>query len=121
MRALGTEKSSIRRCWIFNNLSNFAVRPEHLDPSFDDIIKDAGTQRLSTEQKIKYMEALHLNERERLVIHEGGYIIGKEDGLEEGRAEKQVEVARTMLADGMSPELVSKYTGLSEEDIAKLK
>jgi predicted transposase/invertase (TIGR01784 family) len=111
--ALGTEKSSI------------AVRPEHLDPSFDDIIKDAGTQRLSTEQKIKYMEALHLNERERLVIREGGYIIGKEDGLEEGRAEgraeKQVEVARTMLADGMSPELVSKYTGLSEEDIAKLK
>lgn len=71
------------------------------------------------------MEALHLNERERLVIHEGGYIIGKEDGLEEGRAEgraeKQVEVARTMLADGMSPELVSKYTGLPEEDIAKLK
>ncbi len=77
--ALGTEKSSI------------AVRPEHLDPSFDDIIKDAGTQRLSTEQKIKYMEALHLNERERLVIHEGGYIIGKEDGLEEGRY-RQAEI-----------------------------
>jgi len=99
-------------CWIFNNLSNFAVRPEHLDPSFDDIIKDAGTQTLSTEQKIKYMEALHLNERERLVIHEGGYIIGKMEGKE--------EVARAMLADGMSPALVSKYTGLTLEEIAAL-
>ena len=30
------------------------------------------------------MEALHLNERERTVVYEGGYIIGKKEGLEEG-------------------------------------
>ena len=39
---------------------------------------------MSTEQKIQYMEALHLNERERTVVYEGGYILGKEDGLAEG-------------------------------------
>ena len=30
------------------------------------------------------------------------------------------DVARAMLADKMSPELVSKYTGLSLEEIAEL-
>jgi predicted transposase/invertase (TIGR01784 family) len=104
-------------CWIFNNLSNFAVRPEHLDPSFDAIIKDAGTHKLTLEEKIKYMEALHLNERERLVVHEGGYIIGKEDGKAEGKE----EIARSMLSDGVDPEIVSKYTGLTIEEMAVLQ
>ena len=112
-------------CWIFNNLSNFAVRPEHLDPSFDDIIKDAGTQKLSTEQKIKYMEALHLNERERLVIHEGGIIIGREEGKAEGiaigKAEGIAEVARNLLKMGMPVEDIAKATSLSEEEINALR
>ncbi len=115
-------------CWIFNNLSNFVVRPANLDPSFDEVIKDAGTHKLSMEEKIKYMEALHLNERERQVIHEGGYIIGKQDGLEEGRAEGRAEglakgltiVAKAMIADGLPAEAVAKYTGLSEAEIAAL-
>ena len=51
-------------CWIFNNLATSVRRPDNLDSSFDDIIKDAGTRRLTTDQKIKYMEALHLNERD---------------------------------------------------------
>lgn len=40
--------------------------------------------------------------------------------LEEGKVEGKVETARRMLADGMSVKAVSKYTGLSEEDIKKL-
>ena len=91
-------------------------RPANLDPSFDDVIKDAGTHKLSMEEKIKYMEALHLNERERQVIHEGGYIIGKQDGLEEGIA----KVAKNLLSMGLSAETVSEATGLSAEEIAAL-
>ena len=80
------------------------------------------------EEKIKYMEALHLNERERLVIHEGGYIIGKQDGLEEGRAEGlakglakgKAEVAKNLLEMGVPTETVSKATGLSAKEIAAL-
>ena len=101
-------------CWIFNNLSTFVHRPEYLDPSFDNIIKDAGTQKLSIEQKIKYMEALHLNERESLVVHEGGYIIGKEDGFAEGMA-KGKEEGKILSAK----QLIEHY-GLKAEDVAKL-
>ena len=77
----------------------------------------SGTHKLSMEEKIKYMEALHLNERERLVVHEGGYIIGKEDGKAEGKE----EIAMAMLSDGVDPEIVSKYTGLTIEEMAVLQ
>ena len=75
-------------CWIFNNLANFAKRPENLDPSFDDVIKDAGTGKLTIQQKIEYMVAMHLNDRERLVIHEGGVMIGREEVREEWRQDR---------------------------------
>ena len=46
---------------------------------------------------------------------------GKAEGIAEGRAEGKAEAASAMLADGMSPALISKYTGLSEEQIAALQ
>ena len=75
------------------------------------------------------MEALHLNERERLVIHEGGIIIGREEGIAigraegkaEGKAETQAEIARNLMEMGMPVEEIAKATSLSEEQIAALK
>ena len=46
---------------------------------------------------------------------------GFEEGREEGKIKKQLETARAMLDDNMDPKLISKYTGLSEEQIAALK
>ena len=87
------------------------------------------------------MEALHLNERERTVVYEGGYILGKEDGLAEGlekglqqgRAEGREEgreeglaqgnvqgiakVARNMLSMGLAVDVVSQATGLTKEQL----
>ena len=55
---------------------------------------------------------------------EKGKAEGKAEGRAEGRAEgaheKAIASAKTMKADGMSPALIAKYTGLSEEQIAKL-
>ena len=59
------------------------------------------------------MEALHLNERERLVIHEGGIIIG--------RANEKVAIARNMLAKGFDLETIAECTGLSEVEVLALK
>lgn len=119
-------------CWIFNNLSTFVWRPEHLDSSFDDIIDDARTRYLSTQEKQQYMDALQLSERERKVIYEGGIIVGREEGLEEGlakgreegRMEGQIEVktaiARNLLSMGMSIADIVKATGLPEEEVGFL-
>ena len=44
-----------------------------------------------------------------------------EEGRAEGRAEVHAEIAREMLADGMPVDKISKYTGLSVEEIEALK
>lgn len=41
-------------------------------------------------------------------------------GLAEGRAEGRAEVAKSMLANGLDKEMISKCTGLSAEEIARL-
>ena len=103
-------------CWIFNNLAIFAERPEHLDPSFNDIINDAGTGKLTTKQKQQYMEALHLNERERLVIHEGGIIIGREEVRDEWRKQTMANV-KTMRGKGFNTSTIAECLGISQEEV----
>lgn len=45
---------------------------------------------------------------------------GKAEGLAEGKVEGKEEDAKAMLADNMPVERVSKYTGLTPEEIAAL-
>lgn len=44
----------------------------------------------------------------------------REDGIAEGRAEEKAETARAMKADGLSFDIISKYTGLTLEQIESL-
>ena len=46
---------------------------------------------------------------------------GKAEGLSEGEAKKSLEIAKSMLEDNAPIELICKYTGLSKEEIIKLK
>lgn len=114
-------------CWIFNNLATFVERPDNLDHTFDDVIKDAGTGKLSIKQKIKYMEALHLNERERLVIQEGGYIIGHQDGLEKGRDEirnewhkQTIDNVKTMQSKGFDTSTIAECLGITPKEVESI-
>ncbi len=40
---------------------------------------------------------------------------------DEGRMETKLEIAKTMIESGEKIELISKYTGLSKDEIEKLK
>jgi predicted transposase/invertase (TIGR01784 family) len=46
---------------------------------------------------------------------------GKAEGLEEGEAKSKAEIARRMLALGVSLDIIAKSTDLSVEDVEKLK
>ena len=46
---------------------------------------------------------------------------GRAEGIAEGRAECIVEVAKKMLDNGMSADLVAEMTGLSLEEVSSLK
>jgi predicted transposase/invertase (TIGR01784 family) len=71
------------------------------------------------------------SERVKEVVHQvsdkGGQIIMTtgmkliEKGKREGITESKMETARKMLKDGLSDSVISKYTGLSEKEIASIK
>jgi hypothetical protein len=47
--------------------------------------------------------------------------IAMEEGIEKGIEKKAFEVTRSMLADGVPPETVRKYTGLGEKEILAIR
>ena len=69
---------------------------------------------------------------EKLMIREAAFSEGKAEGIAEGEArgkaegkaegktETKLEVARKMIADGLERDVVAKYTGLSEEELATI-
>ena len=46
--------------------------------------------------------------------------MGREEGRAEGLAEGRIEIAKGMLSDGMPVDNISKYTGLTAEEIMSL-
>jgi len=45
---------------------------------------------------------------------------GQEEGMEKGRATEKLEIARNILAEGVTPEFIQKVTGLDIETIKNL-
>ena len=45
---------------------------------------------------------------------------GRAEGLAEGIAKGRIEIAKGMLSDGMPVDKISKYTGLTVEEIVSL-
>ena len=50
-----------------------------------------------------------------------GIQMGEERGIEKGRNEGKLEVARTMLKNGIDRNTVMKMTGLTEDDLAQIR
>ena len=50
-----------------------------------------------------------------------GIEIGRAEGIEEGMSQRSLDIARNMLADGVDINQIMKYSGLTQEQIEKLK
>lgn len=48
------------------------------------------------------------------------YKEGVTDGIEQGEKNRNIEIAKSMKENGENPETISKYTGLTFEEIEKL-
>jgi predicted transposase/invertase (TIGR01784 family) len=59
-------------------------------------------------------------EAQRKVVRQIDRDEGKKEGLEEGAKDKTIEIARKMKADGLTIDVISKYTGLAAADIEGL-
>ena len=78
--------------------------------------------RISEDEKMQRIIEL----REKAIRDEHAiYAKGVDDGIEEGKAkgarEKQIEIAKSMLKENMDIEIIIKITGLTKEEIEKLK
>ena len=108
--------------WMFvlQNLYRLLERPKALqDRIFKKLFEQAEIARYSEAERWEYEES-------RKVFWDN-YSVMKTaikkslaEGFAKGREEEKLNTARKMKADGMTVELIEKYTGLSAEDIEKL-
>lgn len=75
---------------------------------------------LSKDEREKYDESLKVM-RDYHATLEGAALLGRREGLEEGRAEGRAETAKMMHEDGEPISKIMRYTGLTEEEIEKLR
>ncbi|MDE6273023.1 MAG: hypothetical protein K2M31_08465 [Muribaculaceae bacterium] len=97
------------------------------DPVFRRLGDVARYGALSDKEKKAYKESLKvyrdnyaIMETERTEGRAEGLAEGLAKGLAKGRTESKLHIARAMLSDGMNPDVISKYTGLSLADISNL-
>ena len=76
--------------------------------------------QLDDEDRIKYIKAMN-TERDTYNQIEYARESGREEGREEGLKEGQSKIAMNLIRIGASCEIIAQATGLSEEEVSKLK
>ena len=123
--------------YALNHLPSLDGRPAGFDGEiFDLLFSSADLHNFAPDDKIKYLNDMTTERDIRNQIafakdkgfeegreegFEDGMEKGREKGIEEGRTKKQLDIAGAMLKDEIDIKFISKYTGLSEEQIAALK
>ena len=108
--------------WI-DYLKNGRIKEDTVTPGLQEARKKL--QYISMNEKERHAYEAHMDD---IMVQNDVLDTAKMEGREEGRAEGRAEgreeekndIARTMKAMGMSAEMISKATGLSEEDIERL-
>lgn len=97
---------------------------EELDKVFDRLFEEAEIAKF-TPQELREYEASKMAYRDIKnsidTAKQEGLAEGMELGMEKGMNQKALDIARNMLADGIDINLIMKYSGLSKEQIDKLK
>ena len=97
---------------------------EELDKVFDRLFEEAEIAKF-TPQELREYEASKMAYRDIKnsidTAKQEGLAEGMELGMEKGMNQKALDIARNMLADGIDINLIMKYSGLSKEQIEKLK
>ena len=112
---LATQKDK----WLFflKNLESFAEIPQILrEPVFE--------KAFATAEYVNYPPALQDAYQNDLKAYRDNINVldtARLEGEAKGRAERDVEIARSMKQDGLSPAVIAKHTGLSLQEIQQLK
>ena len=97
-------------------LTGYIMNDEERDKYIRKVIGMSKDNFILHEWEKEKLEQLVEAERRRNALAEGF-----EEGVEEGIEQKNVEVVKNMLNENLNMELISKVTGLTEEEIIKIK
>ena len=104
--------------WI-DYLKNGRIKEDTVTPGLQEARKKL--QYISMNEKERHAYEAHMDDiMVQNDVLDTAKMEGREEGRAEGRAEEKNDIARTMKAMGMSAKMISKATGLSEEDIERL-
>ena len=94
------------------------------DKVFDRLFEEAEIAKF-TPQEMREYEASKMAYRDIKnsidTAKQEGLAEGMEKGMEKGMNQKALDIARNMLADSVDINLIMKYSGLTQEQIEKLK
>ena len=112
--------------WVFllKRLPELAERPPQLqDDVFEQLFEAARIANFSPAERERYHHSLkHYRDLDNVVAtsRQEGWQEGWQEGQQEGRQAERQEIAQSMKADGMSPQDIAKFTGLSPKEIDAL-
>ena len=99
--------------YVVSNMESLKEKPgKDKEKWFDDMAEAASVAALSAEDREIYDEELH-------AIWDNYSVLQCE--RVKGMDERSVEIAQSMIADHCPNEMIAKYTGLSLEEIQKLR
>jgi len=109
-----SELQTRRDKWLYflKNLESFDHIPGILnEPIFERAFETAELAKMSPDEQFQY--------EQQLMIYRDNFAV-MDTARMEGRAEEKIEIARNMKKDGVDPKTITKYTGLSTEEIERL-
>jgi len=102
--------------YVFRHLSELQDRPQQLqDRIFQKLFDTAEIAKFSPEERVAYEESLKYYRDIKNVVD-----TSREEGIEEGKEKRTLEIARELKRSGVSIDVIMKSTGLSKEEIEKL-
>lgn len=105
-----------KTCYAFHNMTTFDDRPEGLQGKFFEKLFDlCEIANFAPEERAEYEKAMNT---ERDIQNQIQW--AREEGLAEGMEKKAVETAKNFLSLGVSPEIVSKATGIAVKDLPSI-
>ena len=90
-----------------------------VEKMLDHLAKLPDVRFLSSEEREKYDESIKAVDDYYSGLY-GSYVEGEEKGFAKGELSKGLEVARNLLAMGMTLPQIMKATGLNEEQLKQL-
>jgi predicted transposase/invertase (TIGR01784 family) len=105
-----------RLCYTLGHISEMKERPQWAVGEFYDLLfKSTEISTFAPRERNEYIKDMNTERDLR-----NQFAFAEDKGKAEGELKKQREIAESMLADGMSVELVSKYSGLPVDELKAL-